>query len=151
VTPIENWLELEAGVSPFYTRESTEWDTAYFLKAVDHITEGRIHAWRRSRMGPPQTKWESDQLYLWGSDGRLHVLADPQAPFRLVPRTGLRLQFCQRPPAIHRDERWSPHRNSVIVTEHEPIVISRQAEALIEPFKSIGVSASGRKTGFSDK
>ena len=26
-TPIENWLELEAGVSPFYTRNSTEWDT----------------------------------------------------------------------------------------------------------------------------
>ena len=24
VTPIENWLELEAGVSPFYTRKSTE-------------------------------------------------------------------------------------------------------------------------------
>jgi hypothetical protein len=27
VTPIENWLELEAGVSPFYIRNSTEWDT----------------------------------------------------------------------------------------------------------------------------
>ena len=26
-TPIENWLEIEAGVSPFYTRKSTEWDT----------------------------------------------------------------------------------------------------------------------------
>ena len=25
ITPIENWLELEAGVSPFYTRNSTEW------------------------------------------------------------------------------------------------------------------------------
>ena len=24
VTPIENWLELEAGVSPFHTRKSTE-------------------------------------------------------------------------------------------------------------------------------
>jgi hypothetical protein len=32
VTPIENWLELEAGVSPFYTRESTEWDTDLLLK-----------------------------------------------------------------------------------------------------------------------
>ena len=30
VTPIENWLELEAGVSRFYTRKSTEWD-AYLL------------------------------------------------------------------------------------------------------------------------
>ncbi len=26
-TPIENWLELEVGVSPFFTRTSTEWDT----------------------------------------------------------------------------------------------------------------------------
>jgi hypothetical protein len=32
VTPIENWLELEAGVSPFYTRESTEWDTDLLFK-----------------------------------------------------------------------------------------------------------------------
>ena len=45
-----------------------------------------------------------------------HPLADRQTPFRLVPRTGLRLQFCPRPPAIHRYERRSPHRNSVIVT-----------------------------------
>ena len=26
-TPIINWLEIEAGVSPFFTRNSTEWDT----------------------------------------------------------------------------------------------------------------------------
>src|SRR5580658_10504511 len=32
VTPIENWLELEAGVSPFYTRKSTEWDTDLLIK-----------------------------------------------------------------------------------------------------------------------
>jgi hypothetical protein len=32
VTPIENWLELEAGVSPFYTHGSTEWDTDLLLK-----------------------------------------------------------------------------------------------------------------------
>ena len=32
VTPIENWLELEAGVSPFYTRRSTEWDTDLLFK-----------------------------------------------------------------------------------------------------------------------
>src|SRR3984957_20634487 len=31
-TPIENWLELEAGVVPFYTRNSTEWDTDLLLK-----------------------------------------------------------------------------------------------------------------------
>jgi hypothetical protein len=32
VTPIENWLELEAGVAPFYTRSSTEWDTDLLFK-----------------------------------------------------------------------------------------------------------------------
>jgi len=31
-TPIENWLELEAGVSPFFTRNSTEWDTDFLFK-----------------------------------------------------------------------------------------------------------------------
>src|ERR1700693_657288 len=31
-TPIENWLELEAGVSPYYTRNATEWDTDLLFK-----------------------------------------------------------------------------------------------------------------------
>jgi hypothetical protein len=31
-TPIEKWLELEVGVSPFYTRNSTEWDTDFLFK-----------------------------------------------------------------------------------------------------------------------
>lgn len=31
-TPVENWLELEAGVSPFYARNSTEWDTDLLFK-----------------------------------------------------------------------------------------------------------------------
>ena len=34
VTPIENWLELEAGVSPFYTHKSTEWDTDLLFKKL---------------------------------------------------------------------------------------------------------------------
>jgi len=32
VTPIDNWLEIEAGVSPFYTHKSTEWDTDLLFK-----------------------------------------------------------------------------------------------------------------------
>jgi hypothetical protein len=32
ITPIEGWLELEAGVSPFYTRKSTEWDSDLLFK-----------------------------------------------------------------------------------------------------------------------
>ena len=31
-TPIENWLELEVGVSPFWTHNSTEWDTDLLFK-----------------------------------------------------------------------------------------------------------------------
>ena len=32
VTPIENWLELEVGVTPLFTRHSTEWDTDLLFK-----------------------------------------------------------------------------------------------------------------------
>jgi hypothetical protein len=31
-TPIENWLEIEAGTTPFFTRSSTEWDTDVLFK-----------------------------------------------------------------------------------------------------------------------
>ncbi len=32
VTPIENWLELEVGVTPLFTRQSTEWDIDLLFK-----------------------------------------------------------------------------------------------------------------------
>ena len=32
VTPIENWLELEAGVTPLFTRHSTEWNMDLLFK-----------------------------------------------------------------------------------------------------------------------
>lgn len=32
VTPIENWLELEAGVTPLFRRHATEWDTDLLFK-----------------------------------------------------------------------------------------------------------------------
>jgi hypothetical protein len=32
ITPIENWLELEAGVSPFYSSNSSEWDIDLLFK-----------------------------------------------------------------------------------------------------------------------
>jgi hypothetical protein len=32
VTPIENWLELEAGVTPLFTRHSTEWSADLLFK-----------------------------------------------------------------------------------------------------------------------
>ena len=32
VTPIENWLELEAGVTPLFSRHSTEWSMDFLFK-----------------------------------------------------------------------------------------------------------------------
>jgi hypothetical protein len=32
ITPIENWLELEAGVTPVFARHLTEWDTDFLFK-----------------------------------------------------------------------------------------------------------------------
>jgi hypothetical protein len=32
ITPIEKWLELEAGVTPLFTRHSTEWNTDLLFK-----------------------------------------------------------------------------------------------------------------------
>jgi hypothetical protein len=32
ITPIENWLEIEAGVTPLFRRHSTEWDTDLLFK-----------------------------------------------------------------------------------------------------------------------
>jgi hypothetical protein len=31
-TPIEDWLEIEAGTTPFFTRNATEWDTDLLFK-----------------------------------------------------------------------------------------------------------------------
>ena len=39
VTPIENWLELEAGTTPLLTRHSTEWDTDLLFKKPWTISE----------------------------------------------------------------------------------------------------------------
>jgi hypothetical protein len=39
VTPIENWLELEAGVTPLFGRHSTEWATDLLLKKPWTLSE----------------------------------------------------------------------------------------------------------------
>ena len=39
VTPIENWLELEAGTTPFFSRHSTEWDTDLLFKKPWTLSE----------------------------------------------------------------------------------------------------------------
>jgi hypothetical protein len=39
VTPIENWLELEAGITPLFSRHSTEWDTDLLFKKPWTLSE----------------------------------------------------------------------------------------------------------------
>ena len=39
VTPIKNWLELEAGVTPLFRRHSTEWDTGLLFKKPWSLSE----------------------------------------------------------------------------------------------------------------
>jgi hypothetical protein len=43
VTPIENWLELEAGVTPLFRRHSTEWSADLLFKKL-----GRCRTRRKS-------------------------------------------------------------------------------------------------------
>ena len=38
ITPVEHWLELEVGVSPFYTHESQEWDIDLLFKKPWNIS-----------------------------------------------------------------------------------------------------------------
>ncbi len=62
VTPIKNWLELEAGVTPAFGRHSTEWDTDLLFKSPG-IFRRRWSSWRASgrsgftlaRAASPQT------------------------------------------------------------------------------------------------
>lgn len=39
VTPIENWLELEAGVTPLFASQSSEWDTDLLFKKPWTLSE----------------------------------------------------------------------------------------------------------------
>ena len=40
-TPIENWLEIEAGTTPLFTRHSTEWDTDLLFKSPGRFLKRR--------------------------------------------------------------------------------------------------------------
>ena len=39
VTPVENWLELEMGVTPAFSHHSTEWDTDFLFKKPWTLSE----------------------------------------------------------------------------------------------------------------
>ena len=84
ITPVENWLELEAGVSPFFTRNDGMGHRPALQETVDHIAESRVYVGRRSPVGSPQAERESEQFHSWGSRGRFYVLANRQTSLRLV-------------------------------------------------------------------
>ncbi len=62
-TPIENWLELEAGVSSFFTRNSTEWDMDLLFKKPWTLSKKvEFMLGVGPGMGLPPAKWENIEL-----------------------------------------------------------------------------------------
>ena len=53
VTPIEKWLELEAGVTPLFRRHSTEWsvDLLIMLRSLGRYRKRRKSCWGLARNG----------------------------------------------------------------------------------------------------
>jgi hypothetical protein len=91
-TPIENWLELEAGVTPLFRRHSTEWSTdLLFKKTLDSFLQNGVYAWRWPRVDSHQRIRQKDELGWYRSRARFHVLALKKAQIRMVSRTRLRL------------------------------------------------------------
>jgi hypothetical protein len=88
-TPIEHWLELEAGVSPFFTRNSTEWDTDFLFKKPWTLSS---KAEFMLGVGPHWAhlkQTENDRFLFCGVGRGLHVLANGKAPFWLLPGASL--------------------------------------------------------------
>ena len=80
VTPIENWLELEAGVTPLFARHSTEWDADLLFKKPWTLSrKGGIYVRRRSRVDSYQPLQRGNKLS--GRRGRagFYVLAFAKA------------------------------------------------------------------------
>ena len=78
-TPIENWLEIEVGVTPLFARHSVEWDTDLLFKKPWTLSE-RVEFSSGNSRGAGQ-RWIgrdhfSDQLRC------LHVPADRHRLFR---------------------------------------------------------------------
>lgn len=94
-TPIENWLELEAGVSPFYTRNSTEWDTDFLFKKPWDLSGKAEFMAASARNGRTSGNMGRPAIPSQQNSRRRHVLAERQAPLRLVSGPRLRLQLCR--------------------------------------------------------
>jgi hypothetical protein len=62
MTPVENWLELELGVSPFYTHNSAEWDTDLLFKKPWTISRKAEFGGRWPAVVSPHPKWKDGEL-----------------------------------------------------------------------------------------
>jgi hypothetical protein len=60
VTPIENWLELEAGVTPLFWRHSTEWSADLCLRSLGRCRTRRKSCWELVRNGFTRTHPEQN-------------------------------------------------------------------------------------------
>lgn len=86
VTPIEKWLELEAGITPIFSRHSTEWDVdLLFKKPWDALKESGIHGGRRPGVGPRAAGRRDYEFRRRRGGAGLHVLAFKKKALRLVP------------------------------------------------------------------
>ena len=112
VTPIEHWLELEAGVTPLFGRHSTEWDIDLLFKKP----------WTLSRkvefmagVGPEwiRTSGSGTRTNSLGAEAALDFMFWPSAKhkFGWYLETGLRLQLWARTRAVGRDQRRTADRD----------------------------------------
>jgi len=69
VTPIENWLELEAGVTPLFRRHSTEWDIDLLFKKP----------WTLSKKADSTAIWPGFVFFLFSRCQGLRSLAAMRA------------------------------------------------------------------------
>ena len=110
ITPIENWLELEAGVTPLFSRGQTEWESdflfkkPYTLSGTAEFMFGVGPSWSHKVGGGKTTDTLGAEAAL---DSRVLAMAGPKG--RLVCGAQLRIQFRRRARAITWGERGTPH------------------------------------------
>jgi hypothetical protein len=96
VTPIKDWLEIEAGVTPFLSRGQTEWNTdlifkkPYDLSKTTEFMFGVGPEWAHLIMGGQECRFHSGR-----SRSGFHVLALAEAKIWLVSGANLWIQLRQ--------------------------------------------------------
>ena len=94
VTPIENWLELEAGVTPLFSPSLDRMGYRLsFQKTLDALEKSGVHGRYRAGVGSCEKLQLDHELHQWRSRAGFYVLAICKTQIRLVPRTGLRIQL----------------------------------------------------------